>query len=426
MDIPVGNHQQLYPQGPLRVPKDAHAFYFGKTGSGKSSIAKNQIIWHIREGDGVCVVDPHGDLVDDLIAHIPSNRTDDVVLWDPSDPDFAFAFNPLRAKTFEQRLKKLLNVVSILSSVFENGWGGASDRNAMNVGYAMLRAENAPTLIHLLKAFTSEEYREKLRPFIDAENVELFFKQFDDEWDKRQRNTAAAPITNKVDFFAQPLVREAIAQYHGVQLGPLMDRKTILLCRFSEGKLTQRLTAVFTSLLLAELKDEALSRDAIPQSERVPFYVYIDEWHATVRPGMASIAEILQELRKYKVFLTGLDQTTGGEKNHDNLVAILGNTDTIGVGRVGPQDAKILADALPIAEPNTLVRMTAHHWYIKTTLEGGIASDPYLIKSLRPPLPPQKKKRANLDSILKRTRTNYCRPRKEVSDHINKILGGTP
>ncbi len=380
------------------------------------------MIWHANQGHGLGLIDPHGDLIDDFLKHVPKERTSDVILLDPSDIEWVFCLSLLRAKTFEGRVKKLGNVVSILSSVFENGWGGASDRNAFNVGYAMLCKENAPTLVHLLKAFTSETYREQLRPYIDAANVELFFQQFDDQWSDNQRNIAAAPITNKIDFFSKPFLREMVGRYDGTSLGGVMNSKPILLIRLSTGRLDQKLVTAMASLFVSEILSEALEREAIPKDERQDFYLYIDEFHSSVRPGEITFEEMFRSLRKYGVFLTILDQTTGGQDFKDLTKAIIGNVDTLGVGRVGPLDAELLASALPIQEPNTLVRMNAHNWYVTTTNDDGTTTDPLLLRSFRPPLPLSKKKRASLESIVSRTQKNYLKPRKEVSDHINKIL----
>jgi hypothetical protein len=420
--IPLGSKLQYFGSDIVTMPPRGHAAFYGKTGSGKSSQALNQLIWHIDQGHGVGLIDPHGDLVDDVLKHVPKDRTQDVILLDPSDIEWVFCLSLLRAKTFEGRVKKLGNVVSILSSVFENGWGGASDRNAFNVGYAMLCKENAPTLVHLLKAFTSEGYREQLRPHIDAANVELFFKQFDDDWSDNQRNIAAAPITNKIDFFSKPFLREMVGRYDGTRLGEVMNRKPILLVRLSTGRLDQKLVTALASLFVSEILSEALERESIAKEDREDFYLYIDEFHSSVRPGETTFEEMFRSLRKYGVFLTILDQTTGGQDFRDLTKAIMGNVDTLGVGRVGPLDAELLANALPIAEPNTLVRMNAHSWYVTTTNDDGTTSDPLLMKSFRPPLPLPKNKRADLDSIVRRTRTNYLHLRREVADHINRIL----
>jgi hypothetical protein len=422
MRIPLGSKLKYFGPPVITMPSRGHAAFYGKTGSGKSSLAKNQLIWHINQGHGVGLIDPHGDLIDDLLLHIPKERTSDVILLDPSDVEWVFCLSLLRATTFEGRVKKLGNVVSILSSVFENGWGGASDRNAFNVGYAMLCKENAPTLVHLLKAFTSKSYREQLRPHIDAANVELFFQQFDDEWNANQRNIAAAPITNKIDFFSKPFLREMVGRYNGTSLGAVMNSAPILLIRLSTGRLDQKLVTAMASLIVSEILSEALEREAVPKDDREDFYLYIDEFHSSVRPGEVTFEEIFRSLRKYGVFLTILDQTTGGQDFKDLTKAIIGNVDTLGVGRVGPLDAELLASALPIQEPNTLVRMDAHTWYVTTTNDDGTTSDPHLMKSFRPPLPLNKSNRPVIKSIENRTRTNYLHPRKEVSDHINNIL----
>ncbi|HYK01333.1 MAG TPA: hypothetical protein VE974_06225 [Thermoanaerobaculia bacterium] len=422
MRIPLGKQLKYFGPPVITMPANGHAAFYGKTGSGKSSLALSQVTHHIKNGDGVGVIDPHGELVDDILKHIPSNRTDDVILIDPSDIEWVFRLPLLRAQTFEGRVKKLGQVVSILSALFPNGWGGASDRNAFNVGYAVLCKEQAPTLAHLLKAFTSKPYRESLRPYIDAANVDLFFQQFDEDWNASQRNTAAAPITNKIDFLSKPFLREMVGSYQGASMGAIMNAKPIFLLRLSAGRMDSKLVSAIASLVMSEILSEALEREAIAKEEREDFYLYMDEFHSIVRPGEVTFEEMFRSLRKYGVHLTILDQTTGGRDFEDLTKAILGNIGTLGVGRVGPEDAELLANALPIQEPKTLVRMDAHTWYVTTTNDDGTTSDPHLMKSFRPPVPLSKGKRARLESIQNRTRTNYLHSRKKVSDHINKIL----
>ncbi|HEY0140377.1 MAG TPA: hypothetical protein VGF48_05740 [Thermoanaerobaculia bacterium] len=360
--------------------------------------------------------------MDDLLKYIPRERAGDVVLWDPSDPDWVLCLNLLKAPTFRERLRKFANVVSILASLFENGWGGASDRNAFNIGYGMLCKEQSPTFAHFLKALISKDYREELTPYIDAANVEQFFKQFDDEWSKTQRNTSIAPLTNKADFFSKPFIREVVGYHSGVDLGAIQNNRPIFLCRFSEGKLGKDLVTAFASLLVAEILSAALERESIPSSERADMHWYIDEFHTTVRPGENSFEDIFRETRKYGIFLHALDQTTGGRSFHDLMKTIIGNVDTLAIGKVGPEDAELLAAALPIDEPNTLIRLNAHHWYVTTTLDDGTTSDPYFMKTFRPPMVLPHGKRVDVQAVTSRTRKNYMHPRRKVADFINHTL----
>jgi hypothetical protein len=194
-----------------------------------------------------------------------------------------------------------------------------------------------------------------------------------------------------------------------------MDQRSILLCRFAKGLVGEDTVDALASLLTSEILFAALSRASIPEAERVPFYLFIDEFHTCTRGNAYSY--LFTELRKYGVYVDVLDQTCGASE--ELARTILGQVGTLIAYKVGPHDAKILAEAIPLDEQNTLVRMNKHWAYVKTE-RNGITTDPLLVHAFPPMERPART--STPEAIISRTEKNYCRWRPDISRKINTTL----
>lgn len=416
MNIPLGELQNLWGDRFPKIDGSKHAAIFGATGSGKSTLLLNIIVEHIRAGHGVCVIDPHGELVDRIAPFIPKARLRDTVWFDPTAQN-VIGLNPLAGDNKIARLQQTLNIVS---TIWRDAWGPQSDFIARNFGEAIVEVEPKPTLLHIYKAFMVPSYRDSLFSRVRSENLRLFYAKFSEEWDARQQAQAAAPPTNKLDSFLQPHIRHVIGQADGLPIGRMMDEGKIILCRFSKGQLGPDAGAFLASILVSQILFAALEREKQSYYERRFFGVFIDEFHNLTRGN--SQEHLLSETRKYGIALTLADQTID-QLPEGSEAGIFGNVSSLIIGRVGARDSERLSKELGLQEARALLTLPAYHWYLKVVNRGAV-SDPLLIRGLEPPT--KRGDETTLDSVIRWSSQNFGSDWAKIDRELNRFLKGEP
>lgn len=318
---------------------------FGKSGVGKTTLMRNMILWDIWNGSGVTVIDPHGQLIDEILDHIPRSRTNDVIYFKPSHRDRVSSLNILEPVPTEYRPLVVSSIVSTFKTIWVNAWGPQSEYLLTNFCFALL-AQNKPTsLLDILRLITEAEYRDKVFSEADDNVLHLFHRTYSYDWDDDQRARATAPILNKVSAFAtNPLLRSVIGQHRSsFSFRDVMDGQKILLCDLSKGALGSDISSLLGSLITTKLYLAALSRQDVAEADRIPHYFYIDEVHNFTH-GI-DLSSILAEARKYRLSLTVATQTLAQLRRHnDDIVpSIFGNCGTLISFRVSADDANLLA-----------------------------------------------------------------------------------
>lgn len=187
--------------------KFRHVYIVGKTGTGKSTFISNMIISDMQVGNGVCVLDPHGELVDQIIESVPSHRINDVILFDLSDTEYPIGFNLLQADNEDERNRIASGVVSTFQKLFGNSWGPRLEYILRNVVLSLVNYPNA-TLMHILRVLTDKDFREEVISYVQDSVVLNFWNKEFNKWPDKQREEAVGPITNKVgQFLSSRLVR---------------------------------------------------------------------------------------------------------------------------------------------------------------------------------------------------------------------------
>ncbi len=312
--------------GIKKEDKFRHVYIVGKTGMGKSTFISNMVRSDMIRDNGIAVVDPHGDLIEDVMAHIPSHRTNDVVIFDVSDTNYPVGFNILECQSEDEKNLIASAVVSIFKKLFENSWGPRLEYILRNVMLSILQYPNA-TLMHILRMLTDKNFREEVLTHVKDPVVLKFWR---DEYDKRQdrqRNEAVGPIANKVgQFLSSPIVRNIFAQpKSSLNIRQIMDEGKILLVNLSKGRIGEDNSAMIGSFLVSKFQIDAMSRADIPFKDRRDFYLYIDEFQNFATDSFESI---LSEARKYRLSLIVANQyTTQIQENVRN--AIFGNVGSV-------------------------------------------------------------------------------------------------
>lgn len=404
--------------GIKRSDRRQHMYVIGKTGTGKTTLLRNLVIQDIANGEGVCVVDPHGEFVEDLLKMIPKDRIDDVVYFNPGDPDFHIGFNPL--ETSDPKYKHL--VASGLMAIFTKIWAGVwSPRMEYILNNCVLALLDTPdsTLLGIPRLLVDKEFRSKVVANIKDPVVKAFWSTEYEAWKDQYRNEAIAPIQNKVgQFLSVTLVRNIVGQPKStIDFFEIMNSGKILLVNVSKGRIGEDNSALLGAMVITKIQLSAMDRIRVPEDERVDFYLYVDEFQNFATD---SFANILSEARKYRLCLTMAHQYIGqlvtdvSTKVRD---AIFGNVGTQLIMRVGAADADFLAKELePEFTPQDMVNMPNRKIYLKLMVDG-VTSRPFSASTL-PPVKTQFDA-ATEEDVIKTSRKRYARPRFAVEEEIN-------
>ena len=317
--------------------RDRHVYVIGKSGSGKSTLLLNMIVQDVDRGAGVCVIDPHGDLAEAVLDYIPEDRVQDTIYFNPTDPELAIPLDILNAKS-SANLGVLADDLVVSFRRLSDSWGEQMDAVLRSTVYTLLRSER-PGFFDIQKLLRDDAYRERIVSRIDYEPLKEFW-----EYDYPKLRNAAAPILHRMAKFAQ---NETIYRMMSQPSSPLnfdevMQGRKILLCNLSSGELGEDNSKLLGSLLVSQIQLAAMRRAKLPASERVPFYLYIDEFQNFTT---SAFEKILSEARKYALNLTICHQYIS-QIDEQIRNAILGNVGTIIVLPIDYKDAAHLQHSL--------------------------------------------------------------------------------
>lgn len=394
-----------------------HMYLIGQTGTGKTTLILNMVIQDITAGYGVGVVDPHGDLIEDILLHIPPERQKDVILFDPRDTDRPLGFNILEAKDPAQKDLVVNEVVQILQKLAARlnpeSIGPMFEHYLRNALLALAEDPNA-TLLDVPRMFVDQEFRDA----IVARNINPTVRQFwEKEFIQSQRGQMAADMLSYVisklgRFISNETVRNMIGQAHSsFDVREVMDQKKILLCNLSKGMLGDINSDLLGFVLVSKIQIAALGRADMPEDQRPDFYLYLDEFQNFTTD---SIATILSEARKYRLnlnlahqFIQQLDESIRD--------AVFGNVGTIISYRVGVDDAEFLAKQFaPVFTEYDLVNLKRFTAIVRL-LANQTPQRPF---SLSVPLPPAGGDVPGREAIRQHSRQVYGRSRVDVQEEI--------
>ena len=330
-----------------------HVHILGASGTGKSTLLFNLIRQDIENGEGLAVLDPHGDLIEQILGVIPQHRIEDVVLLDPSDADYAVGFNMLSAHS---ELEKTL-LASDLASVFKrlsSSWGDQMHSVLNNAILAFLESSQGGTLADLRRFLIDTSFREKFLRTVSDPEVSYYWRK---SFPQLGGNKSLGPLMTRLETFLGPKpIRYMVSQKENrLDFGDIMDSGKIFLAKISRGQIGKENSYLLGSLLMGKFQEQAMSRQAQGVSDRRPFWLYVDEFPHFISP---SIAEILTGARKYNLGLILAHQELRQlQQDSDVAGAVLSNAGTRIVFRVGDADAKALAEGFSSFDADTLRKL---------------------------------------------------------------------
>ncbi|WP_395746698.1 type IV secretory system conjugative DNA transfer family protein [Prosthecobacter sp.] len=334
-----------------------HCHILGGTGTGKSTLLFSMIQQDILRGEGVAVLDPHGDLIDRVLGIIPPERVKDVVLLDPADEQFVIPFNILSAHSdFEKQL-----LASDLVSVFQRlstSWGDQMNSVFQNAVLAFLESRDGGTLADLRRFLLDAQWREQFLETVSDPDVRFYWKR---AFPQLGSGKSIGPIITRLETFLSPKpIRYMVSQRENrLDFRAMMDGGKIFLARLPQGLIGRENAFLLGSLIMTKLQQMAMSRARIPESQRRPFYCYIDEFHHFITP---SLTEVLSGARKYGLGLVLAHQELKQlDRDKDVGSAVLSNAFTRVVFRVGDSDARALADGFAHFEARDIQSLATGH-----------------------------------------------------------------
>lgn len=316
-----------------------HMHVIGGTGTGKSSLLVNLITQDIEQGKGITVLDPHGDLIEEVISHIPEERIKDVVLVDPSDSEYPIGLNLLSAFSEAEKTILASDLVALFRR-FATSWGDQMTSVLANAITSILASHSGGTLIDLRRILVEPSFRNKFLQTVDDPNIQYYWKN---EYPLLRTN-AVAPILTRLDTFLRPkLIRNMMAQKEGLDFRDILNTQKILLVKLAQGLIGEENSYLLGTLFVAKLNQAAQSRQNLPPDQRKPYYLYIDEFQNFITPSMSSI---LSGARKYGLGLVlahqDLDQLA--QKDSELANSVLSNPAIRVCFRCGDKDASKLED----------------------------------------------------------------------------------
>lgn len=357
-----------------------HIYVIGKTGTGKSTLLLNMAISDIQRGNGgICLIDPHGDIAEQILDYVPKERIEDVIYFNPGDADYLISFNPLQEIQNGQEHLVVAGLIATFKRIWVDSWG---PRLEYILRYALLTLCSYPerTLLDIQPLLTNYTFRQKVLAYCRDEYILSFWYNEFDKYSSQSRAEAISPILNKAGLFsAIAKLRNVIGQTKSdFQIRNIMDQRKILICNVSKGKLGEDATTLLGSIIVNAIQITALNRASQEEENRKPFYLYVDEMHSFIS---LSFADILAEARKYKLSLFLAHQYI--EQIHEKIrYAIFGNVGTIIIFRVGAEDARHLAqEVYPTFAAEDLINLPKYAMYLKLMIDGS-TSIPFSAETL--------------------------------------------
>jgi CxxC-x17-CxxC domain-containing protein len=391
-------------------------YIIGKTGVGKSNLIENLVYSDIVNGEGCCLLDPHGDSAEKLVNCIPSNRINDVIYFNPADFDYPIAMNVLEKVEPQYRHLVASGLVGVFKKIWADSWGPRLEYLLRNTILALLDYPDS-TLLGVNRMLIDNAYRKKVIAKIQDPVVKMFWVDEFSKYNQQFLTEAIAPIQNKVgQFLSTSLIRNIVGQVKStIDFREIMDSGKILLLNLSKGRIGEDASALMGAMIITKIQLAAMSRVDIDEEKRKDFYLYVDEFQNFATDAFANI---LSEARKYHLCLTIAHQYI--EQLGDVVkAAVFGNVGTIVSFRVGAGDSEFLAkEFAPRFTEEDMVNLPKYNVYLKLMIDG-VASDPFSATVL-PPLP---KTTHSAEKVINVTRERYTKTRDVVEDKIMRWSG---
>ena len=392
-------------------------YVIGQTGTGKSTLLKNMAIRDMREGHGVAVIDPHGELIEEILNFVPRYRTNEVVYFNPADTENPIGLNILEAHNEAEKQLVASSLISVFKHLWKDFWGPRLEHVFHNAILALMDTPGS-TLLGVYRMLADDEYRKEVVSRAKDPIVRMFWQKDFEEYPPQFRKEVASPIQNKIgQLLTSAPLRNIMGQTTStIDLRFIMNNKRILLVNLAKGRIGEDKANLLGSVLITKLYLAALERQSMPEEHRKDFYLYVDEFQNFSTDVFPSI---LSEARKYRLNLILAHQYIH-QLSENIRHAVFGNVGTLVAFRVGSIDAKELAvEFQPTFSEHDLEHSQNHHIYLKLMIDGK-RSLPFSAETF-PPLTPMGDE-ARKDTLIAVSQQRFARRRAEIEGKVEKWI----
>lgn len=389
-------------------------YVIGKTGTGKTTLLRNMMIADIRSGNGVAVIDPHGEFAETILDYIPKERVNDVVYFNPADLDYPIAFNIVESVSPQERHLVASGLISIFKKIWADSWGPRLEYVLRNTILALLEDPDS-TLLGIMRMLSDKEYRKGVVDKVTDPVIKAFWIEEYAKYSSKFEVEAVAPIQNKVgQFLTNPLIRNIVGQRRSaIDMREIMDSQKILIMNVSKGRIGEDTAKLLGAMMITKIQQAAMSRIDTPEEERKDLFLYVDEFQNF---ATESFADILSEARKYRLNLTLAHQYIA-QLIDEVRDAVTGNIGTLVTFRIGAEDAEFFEkEFAPEITALDLVNLPNRKIYLKLMIDG-VTSRAFSADTLSP-LPPEKVSCS--EEIIRLSRQKYSTSRQVVEQEISE------
>ncbi len=393
------NHSVVY--GLTKPDRRRHQYVIGKTGTGKSTLLANMAINDLKNNEGLCVIDPHGDLINILLDYIPAHRINDVIYFDPTDPEKTVKINLFEGENVAHRELIASGIVAVFKKLYGYSWGPRLEYILRNALLTLLKTDQA-RLSDIVELLTNARFRQQVLENLDDEILRKFWEFEFDAMHERQRTEATAPILNKVgQFVSSPIIRDVVnARKSSFSIEQAMDSGKIMLINLSQGRLGEDNAALLGAMMITKLQLAAMARVDRPEEKRRDFYLYVDEFQNF---ATESFTKVLSEARKYRLNLILANQYVA-QIPEEVQKSIFGNCGSLVSFVMGADDAQVFTREFNNKyTPDELVSLGRFQIINKIAIDDTI-TDPFPGETL----PLAKSSNHNREKVIKVSRERYA------------------
>jgi hypothetical protein len=427
-----GKRTDVYIEGEARF---RHLYIIGQTGTGKSVQLDSLIKQDIRNGEGICVVDPHGDLAEDALGWVPRERADDVIVFDPADGERPMGLNLLEGDTVEEKDFIALEAMNMMIGLFGNEIFGPRIQDYFRNGCLTLMDDpDGGALTDIVRLFTDEPWQQYKVSKVKNPIVKSF-------WTNQMANTGAREKAEMIPYFAAKFgafitnqtMRNILGQTKSAfNFADVMDNKKILLVKLAKGLVGDINANLLGMIFVNKIQVAAMRRQNMAKEDRVPFYLYVDEFQNFITDSFESI---LSEARKYKLGLIiahqYIDQLISGGKSGGEAEkvknAVFGNVGTMMNFKIGAKDAEYMAKEMgPTFAEGDLINLEAFNACVKLNAFNRI-SKPFSMKTVKfwEETPDDQRDKELADALTQLSRLKYGRDKEFVGREIIRRIGAS-
>jgi len=398
----TGLESKKFVFGIKRKDRRRHFYIVGKSGVGKSKLLEILIRQDIAYGQGLCLFDPYGDIISNILDFIPENRINDVVLIDPTDSSRPIAFNPFKIVPPDMKHQLVHELIEIMKKQFDSGWTPPMEHLFRFIILALLDYPQA-TVEGMILMLTDENFRRKAAESSLDEMVKRFWTIEFADWSKKFDSNMIISLVNKFEqLIFNPLLYPIFKQEKNmIDFNKIINENKIVLINLAKGKLGEENSNFFGSLFLSKIRQAGILRMAGSQSPgRKDFYLYIDEFSGVATDGFLNT---LTEADKYGFCLT-LAHQYRSQLSPQIMAGVLGNAANIVIFRLSGDDAYFFEKEMtPVFKAKDMINLGAKEFYVKMAIDGEVY-DPFSAETLNvlpPPHPSLKRE------IIERSHRNY-------------------